>query len=37
MLEAIIVLTFAYVRFFSLYKHITVVMGAVTLDFLSVV
>lgn len=36
MLEAITVLTLAYVRCFTLYKHITVVMGAVTLDFLSV-
>lgn len=36
MLEAITVLTLAYVRFFTLYKHITVVMRAVTLDFLSV-
>lgn len=35
MLEAIIVLTLAYVKFFTLYKHITVVMGAVTVDFLS--
>lgn len=37
MLEAIIVLTLAYVGFFTLYKHIAVTMGAVTLDFLSVV